>query len=69
MVADYFPSYEIVMDELRDYRFYAEDMCHPTQQTVDYIRERFLSWALPEKEHPHLEENIRTLKRSRHISL
>lgn len=69
IVADYFPSYEIVMDELRDYRFYAEDMCHPTQQTVDYIRERFLSWALPEKEHPHLEENIRTLKRSRHISL
>jgi hypothetical protein len=36
--ADYFPSYEIMMDELRDYRFYAEDMCHPTLQAVTYIR-------------------------------
>ena len=66
--ADYFPSYEIMMDELRDYRFYAEDMCHPTQQAVDYIRERFLHWALPSSEHQKLEENIRTFKRSRHIS-
>ena len=67
--ADYFPSYEIVMDELRDYRFYAEDMCHPTQQTVDYIRERFLNRALPSEEQSRLEDNIRSLKRSRHISL
>lgn len=37
----YFPSYEIVMDELRDYRFYKEDMLHPNQQTVDYIWEKF----------------------------
>ena len=65
--ADYFPAYEIMMDELRDYRFYAEDMCHPTQQSVDYIRERFLAWALPPQEHPILEENIRRFKQSRHI--
>lgn len=65
--ADYFPSYEIMMDELRDYRFYAEDMCHPTQQAVDYICERFLSWALPSEEHHTLEENIRQHKKSRHI--
>ena len=65
--ADYFPSYEIMMDELRDYRFYAEDMCHPTKQAVDYIRERFLSWALPPSEQPVLEENIRLLKRRSHI--
>ena len=64
--ADYFPSYEIMMDELRDYRFYAEDMCHPTQQAVDYIRERFLNWALPVCERPVLEENIRSFKRSQH---
>ena len=37
----YFPAYEIVNDELRDYRFYREDMLHPTDQTVAYIRERF----------------------------
>lgn len=38
---DYFPSYEIVLDELRDYRFYREDMLHPTSQAIDYIFERF----------------------------
>lgn len=65
---EYFPAYEIVMDELRDYRFYAEDMFHPSLQTTDYIRERFLTWALPKSEHSRLEENIRTFKLSQHIS-
>ena len=65
--ADYFPAYEIVMDELRDYRFYAEDMCHPTQQTADYICERFLGWALPTHEHETLKENIRTFRHGCHI--
>lgn len=37
----YFPSYEIVMDELRDYRFYAEDMIHTSDQTTAYIWEKF----------------------------
>ena len=64
--ADYFPSYEIVMDELRDYRFYAEDMCHPSSQTVGYIRDRFLDWALPSSEKSLLEENIRAFKASSH---
>lgn len=64
---DYFPSYEIMMDELRDYRFYAEDMCHPTSQAIDYICERFLTWALPADDRPQLEENIRIYKKSRHI--
>ena len=64
--ADYFPSYEIVMDELRDYRFYAEDMCHPSKQTADYIRERFLSWALPSSEHALLEAKIKEFKRKGH---
>ena len=36
----YFPSYEILMDELRDYRFYASDMLHPSAQAVDYIWEQ-----------------------------
>ena len=66
VTADYFPAYEIVMDELRDYRFYAEDMCHPSSQTVDYIRERFLTWALPPEEHQLLEENIRSFKHYHH---
>lgn len=66
--ADYFPAYEIMMDELRDYRFYAEDMCHPSQQGVDYIRERFLDWALPSSERQALEENIRRFRHSQHRS-
>jgi hypothetical protein len=37
----YFPAYELMMDELRDYRFYAEDMIHPSPQAINYIWERF----------------------------
>jgi len=37
---EYFPAYEIVYDELRDYRFYSEDMLHPSEQTVNYLWER-----------------------------
>lgn len=37
----YFPSYELVLDELRDYRFYADDMLHPSAQAVSYIYDRF----------------------------
>ena len=37
----YFPAYEIVMDELRDYRFYADDMLHPSPQAIDYVWQRF----------------------------
>ena len=45
----YFPSYEIMMDELRDYRFYAEDMLHPNRTAIDYIWEYFKSvWVSTE---------------------
>lgn len=40
-VASYFPSYEIVCDELRDYRFYSYDMCHVSDVAINYIYERF----------------------------
>lgn len=39
----YFPSYEIMMDELRDYRFYSEDMLHPSQIAVNYIWDQFIA--------------------------
>lgn len=39
--SSYFPSYEIMLDELRDYRFYADDMIHPSPLAVQYIWERF----------------------------
>lgn len=38
----YFPAYEIMMDELRDYRFYKEDMIHPSSTAIDYIWEKFI---------------------------
>ena len=41
----YFPAYEIFMDELRDYRFYAPDMLHPSAQAVDYVWERLTEWC------------------------
>lgn len=37
----YFPSYEIVLDDLRDYRFYSKDLVHPNEQAVEYIWEKF----------------------------
>ena len=65
----YFPAYEIVMDELRDYRFYEPDMLHPSQVAVDIIWERFQQTymdpstiALGQKHHQlHLLEGHRPL--------
>ena len=45
----YFPSYEIVMDDLRDYRFYDSDMLHPSAQAVEYIADKFFEVALSEQ--------------------
>lgn len=42
----YFPAYEIVMDDLRDYRFYADDLTHPSTSAIEYIAERFFDVAL-----------------------
>lgn len=42
----YFPAYEIMMDDLRDYRFYASDMIHPTDQAVDYIYAHFCTTTM-----------------------
>ncbi len=53
--AHYFPAYEILLDELRDYRFYKEDMVHPTEQAVRYIWERFVDFAIDPKEKPAMK--------------
>ena len=53
--AHYFPAYEILLDELRDYRFYKEDMVHPTEQAVRYIWERFVDFAIDPKEKPTMK--------------
>ena len=52
----YFPSYEIVMDELRDYRFYSQDMLHPNQLAIDYIWERFVQSHISEDAYSLMEE-------------
>ena len=52
----YFPAYEIVNDELRDYRFYAPDMLHPSQQAVDYIWERFVATVFSDSAREYLRE-------------
>ncbi|MGA9240334.1 GSCFA domain-containing protein, partial [Robiginitalea sp.] len=44
----YFPAYELLMDELRDYRFYNRDLIHPTEQAVDFVWEKFVeAWVDP----------------------
>jgi hypothetical protein len=53
---EYFPSYEIMMDELRDYRFYAEDMLHPNQVAIDYIWKRFKETTIPETAFATMDE-------------
>ena len=65
--AHYFPAYEILMDELRDYRFYADDMMHPSAQAADYIFERFMDFALADSDRPLLceAEKIRSMMQHR----
>jgi GSCFA family len=45
----YFPAYELMMDDLRDYRFYADDMLHPNQLAIDYIWDRMKEMYMGEK--------------------
>ncbi|MDO5442292.1 MAG: GSCFA domain-containing protein [Bacteroidia bacterium] len=66
---EYFPAFEIMMDELRDYRFYAEDMVHPTSQAADYIWERFCDFAVSDKEKETLKNNIKAWRQSQHRPL
>lgn len=52
----YFPSYEILLDELRDYRFYATDMLHPSEQAVGYIYRRFQKCCFSDEARLYVEE-------------
>jgi hypothetical protein len=64
--AEYFPSFEIVNAELRDYRFYAEDMTHPSSLAVDYIWERFLEVAFEDKEQELIAQIERIRRAAEH---
>lgn len=52
----YFPAYEIVNDELRDYRFYKSDMLHPSEQTVEYIWQRLYESFLSDEAKAFIQE-------------
>lgn len=65
---DYFPSYEIMMDELRDYRFYAEDMLHPSQIAIDYIWECFSESCIDENSFQTMKEVAEIQKGINHRS-
>ncbi|MFZ9028671.1 MAG: GSCFA domain-containing protein [Crocinitomicaceae bacterium] len=54
--AQYFPAYEILIDELRDYRFYAEDLVHPNSAGIAYVFDAFVDFAYTEKGKSQLAE-------------
>lgn len=56
----YFPAYELVIDDLRDYRFYAEDMVHPNYSATNYVWEKFITTAIDESSR-HLMKDINQL--------
>jgi lysophospholipase L1-like esterase len=60
----YFPSYEIMMDELRDYRFYTEDMLHPNKTAITYIWERFAATHIQE-ESTAIMQQVGTIQKAR----
>ena len=66
---EYFPAYEILLDELRDYRFYAEDLVHPSQQAVSLIWNRFVDFAVPQSCLAELEARWKEARRSRHRNI
>lgn len=65
---EYFPSYEIMMDELRDYRFYTEDMLHPNQIAIDYIWKLFSENYISESSISTMKEVDEIQKSLRHRS-
>ena len=67
--ASYFPSYEIMMDELRDYRWYAEDMVHPSIAAVKYIFERFKESCISGDCYGRMDEELKKTKRENHRPL
>lgn len=62
----YLPVYEIMMDDLRDYRFYKEDMIHPSSQSVNYIFEKFGNAYFSDETMNFVEENFRISRALQH---
>lgn len=67
--AEYFPSFEIVNDDLRDYRFYAPDMKHPSEQAIEYIYEKFCDAYYSEDARKEAADCRAEARRAAHIPL
>ncbi len=65
----YFPAYEIMMDELRDYRFYSRDMVHPSEVAIEYIFGRFKETFIDEEAYALMKEGLRLTKALNHKPL
>ena len=65
----YFPSYEIMLDELRDYRFYADDMIHPSEKAVEYIWQRFQDTYFDNKTKDAVAKATKSWLRTQHRSI
>lgn len=65
-LASYFPSYEIMLDELRDYRFYADDMIHPSTTAIEYIWQRFQQTYMSPQTQEECRLKLKEWKRSQH---
>lgn len=65
----YFPAWEIVCDELRDYRFYGEDLLHPSPTAISIVWERFLQSAVPAGELQQIAANEKAARMSSHRPL
>ena len=65
----YFPSYEIMLDELRDYRFYAEDLVHPSPVAIQYVWERFAEIYCTPQTRNEMQIRLKQWKFNRHIPL
>lgn len=65
----YFPSYEILLDELRDYRFYDRDLLHPSTVAIDYIWERFAQSFFSETLQCYSKERLQLLRQKAHRPL
>lgn len=63
---EYFQAYEVMMDELRDYRFYASDMLHPSQVAIDYIWQRFREWCFSSEADKFVDEGTKLTARLHH---
>ena len=62
----YFPSYEIMMDDLRDYRFYEENLVQPNSQAVSYIKEKFEEFCFTEEMTDYCSDSEKLKKRLSH---